>query len=127
MEMSDWQDILTGVLLFVACMVFSLVAVNILSPIVLFVAFFVLTYFFLSLAVKVAGKEETGLVALLESNPVTALILGIISMVVSAVIVLTLADIVKLVAAIVLAWIIFRLSLKYVSEKLSRELDEFFH
>lgn len=110
MERGDWIKIFVAAFLMVISFAISYVAVTVLEPVMLFLAFLALTYLgYRIFRIMVPTPTQT--------STVVAIVIAAIA---SAVIVWTCTPIVKLLLVIALGWIIFR----FLSKKFARTIEE---
>ena len=110
MERGDWIKVFVAAFLMVISFAISYVAVTVLEPVMLFLAFLALTYLGYRLF-RILVPTPT------ETSTVVAIIVAAVA---SALIVWTCTPIIKLLLIIALAWILFR----FLSKKFARTIEE---
>jgi hypothetical protein len=108
---NDLIDVVIAIILFIGCLIASYLTVSFLNPVVLLLGFLMLTYFMSKIAIALAPKYAIADI--------------IISAIVSLVIVWVFAIIIKAMAIIILAWIMFKFVLSQYSPEMAKELDEY--
>jgi len=114
--MQDWIKIFVGIMLMVTSFAISYFTVTAFEPILMIIAFLVLTYLLYRLAIVIAK----------ETTPILTLITIILCAIVSAIIVWMGYQVVKVIAFFALAWVLFRLMVKYLAKEIEKDLREVF-
>jgi len=114
--MKDWVKILTGIMLLGMSFTISYFVVNAFEPVIMVLAFLVTAY--LSY-----GFVNT----IIPIRTVTQLVVAIILSIIAGVFVVWFgASVVKVIAFFALAWVIFRLMVKYLAKEIEKDLREVF-